>query len=258
MLASRGYVTLALAYFGATGLPKAMQRIPIEYFGRAIRSMQSLPDVQGPGITVIGGSRGAEAALIVGSTYPDVNGVVGISASNVRWEGATAKEFPGGPAWTYEGKPLAYVPFHIGPAFAFRYVWAAVTRGPLSLNPMFLDSLARVDSDQVEIAVERIRGPVLLGSGGGDRKWPSERMSRNAINRLKRNRHPYPDEHASYPDAGHWLPSEYLPTAGLQGRMAEEIGGTPAGTAAAQREWWPRVLRFLAAVSDPDKSRPAH
>jgi pimeloyl-ACP methyl ester carboxylesterase len=249
MLASRGFVTLALAYFGTAGLPVAMQRIPVEYFGTAIRSMQSLPDVQGPAVTMIGASRGAEAALMVGSTYPEVNGVIAVSASNVRWEGATAKELPGGPAWTYQGKPLAYVPFHIGPAFAVHYLWATVTRSPLSLKSMFLDSLARVASDDVQIAVERIRGPVLIGCGGDDRKWPSDLMSRRATDRLRRNHHPYADQQLSFGGAGHWLPSEYLPTGGLEGRMAEEIGGTPAGTAAAQREWWPKVLRFLAAVN---------
>ncbi len=248
MLASRGFVTLALAYFGVSGLPPAMQRIPVEYFGAAIRLMQKLPDLEGPRVTIVGASRGAEAALIVASTYPDINGVVAVSASNVRWEGATTKGLPGGPAWTYQGKPLAYVPFHIGPGLAFHYLWASVTGSPISLKPMFLDSLARVKSDAVEIGVERIRGPVLLGSGDSDRKWPSSLMSGCVLDRLRRNHHPYADQHLSYADAGHWLPSEYLPTGGLTGPIAEEIGGTPAGTAAVQRAWWPAVLTFLTAL----------
>jgi dienelactone hydrolase len=248
ILASRGFVVLALAYFGTNGLLAAMQRIPIEYFGKAIHLMQLLPDVQGATISIIGSSRGAEAALIVGSTYPEVNGVVAASASHVRWEGATAKMLPGGPAWTYEDKPLAYVPFHIGPAFAAHYLWASVTNSPLSLKSMFVDSLGRAENGDVQIPIERIRGPVLLGSGGDDRKWPSAMMSRRAMDRLRRNHHPYADAHVSYEGAGHWLPSDYLPTGGLQGRMADEIGGTPIGTATAQRQWWPRVLNFLAGV----------
>jgi pimeloyl-ACP methyl ester carboxylesterase len=248
MLASRGFVTLALAYFGASGLPPAMQRIPIEYFGRAIRTMQGLPDVAGPGVAVVGASRGAEAALIAGSMYPDIDGVVAASASNVRWEGATTRELPGGPAWTYQGKPLAYVPFHIGPGFALQFLWASIWRSPVSLKPMFVDSLARVKSDDVQIPVERIRGPVLLGWGGRDRKWPSSFMSGCVLDRLKRNHHPYADQHLTYEDAGHWLPAEYLPTGGLGGPVAEEIGGTPSGTAAAQRAWWPAVLGFLGAA----------
>lgn len=255
MLASRGFVALALAYFGTNGLPAAMQRIPIEYFGKAIHWMRQFPAVQGAAISIVGSSRGAEAALIVGATYPEVNAVVAASPSHVRWEGATARLLPGGPAWTWQDQPLPYVPFHIGPAFAARYLWAAATGGPFSLRPMFLDSLGRSESDAVQIPVERIRGPVLLGSGGGDRKWPSAPMSQRAMDRLRRNHHPYTDAHVSYQGAGHWLPADYVPTEGLQGRMADEIGGTPAATAAAQRQWWPAVLRFLAEAGSRDGAR---
>jgi hypothetical protein len=255
MLASRGFVTLALAYFGTNGLPPAMQRIPIEYFGKAIHWMQSLPGVESAGVTILGGSRGAEAALIVGSVYPEINGVVGVSSSNVRWEGATAKALPGGPAWTYRDRVLPYVRFHIGAAFAARYLWSSVFRGPLSLNPMFTDSLSRADNDDVEIAVERIHGPILLASGADDRKWPSALMSARAMDRLRRNHHPYPDELVLYEGAGHWLPSAYLPARGLRGRMAEEIGGTPEATARVQSQWWPKMLRFLSAIPSQGGTR---
>ena len=106
MLASRGFLVLALAYFGTPDLPASMQRITIEYFGRAIHYLWSSPDVERAAVWIMGGSRGAEAALIAASTYPEIQGVVGVSSSNVRWEGATSNMRPGGPAWTYGGKPL--------------------------------------------------------------------------------------------------------------------------------------------------------
>lgn len=248
MLASRGFVVLALAYFGATGLPATMQRIPVEYFGRAIHAMRSLPEIGGAAVTMIGASRGAEGALLVGSRYPEINGVVGVSSSHVLWEGATARMLPGGPAWIDGDKPLPYVPFHIGPVFAARYVWSTVSGSSISLKPMFLDSLSRVGTDDVHIPVERIQGPVLLVSGTDDRKWPSALMSGRAMDRLRRNHHPYSDEYVSYEGAGHWIPSAYLPTGGLRGRMAEEIGGAPEATARAQRQWWPKMLRSLTEL----------
>src|SRR5574340_1222632 len=241
MLASRGFVTLALAYFGVPGLPGAMQKIPVEYFGKVIHCVLK----PGGTVTLFGASRGAEAALIAGSMYPEVDGVIGVSPSHVRWEGATARMLPGGPAWTWEGKPLPYVPFHIGPGFALRYAWNAVTRGATPLNPMFVDSLRRDENEAARIPVERIRGPVLLASGSDDRKWPSSLMSARAIDSLRRNHHPYPYEHVCFEGAGHWLPSSYVPTGGLRGRAAAGIGGTPEATAGAQAQWWPKVLRFL-------------
>jgi pimeloyl-ACP methyl ester carboxylesterase len=255
MLASRGFVVLALAYFGASGLPATMQRIPVEYFGRAIHAMQSLPEIGGGAVTMIGASRGAEGALLVGSTYPEINGVVGVSSSHVLWEGATARMLPGGPAWTNGDRPLPYVPLHIGPVFAARYVWSTVSGSSISLKPMFLDSLSRVATDDVHIPVERIQGPVLLVSGSDDKKWPSALMSARAIERLRRNHHPYGDELVTYERTGHWIPSAYLPTGGLRGRMADEIGGTPNGSASAQRQWWPKMLQFLAAIPSERETR---
>jgi hypothetical protein len=180
--------------------------------------------------------------------YPEINAVIGVSSSHVRWEGATATMRPGGPAWTYGGKPLPYVPFHISPGSAVRYLWSSVSGSPLALEPMFIDSLSRVRTDDVQIAVERIRGPLLLASGVNDRKWPAALMSARLMDRLRRNHHPYPDEHVSYEGVGHWIPSAYLPTRGLRGLIGDEIGGTPEGTAKAQALWWPKMLQFLTAV----------
>ncbi len=196
-----------------------------------------------------------KVVLMAGSLYPEINGVVGVSSSHVLWEGATAKMLPGGPAWTHGGKPLPYVPFHIGAGFAARYFWSGVSGHPLSLKPMFIDSLSRVDTDDAQIAVERIHGPVLLASGGDDREWPSTLMSARAMDRLRRNHHPYSDEHLSYEGVGHWIPSAYLPTGGLRGLIADEIGGGPAATARAQSQCWPKMLQFLTAIPSQRDTR---
>src|SRR4029079_1946220 len=75
-LASRGYAVLALAYFGVEGLPRALSHIPIEYFGTALRWRERQPSVDPKRIGVLGGSRGAELALLVGVAYPEIRTVV--------------------------------------------------------------------------------------------------------------------------------------------------------------------------------------
>lgn len=170
------------------------------------------------------------------------------SPSHVRWEGATANQLPGGPAWTYGGKPLPYVPIHIGAGFAVRYVWSIVTRTPVAFAPMFRDSLAHFDPAPAEIQVERIHGPLLLLSGNDDQIWPSSWMSSLIVERLKRNRHPYPDEQVTYAGVGHWLPIAYEPTAGSRQNMKLRIGGTPEGTSKAQVDAWPKIVRFLSTL----------
>jgi hypothetical protein len=56
MLASRGFVALSLGYFGANGLPRTLQNIPMEYFGKAVRWMRSLPEVDPEAIAMLGAS----------------------------------------------------------------------------------------------------------------------------------------------------------------------------------------------------------
>jgi hypothetical protein len=101
LLASRGVVALAVAYFGLPGLPATLDRIPIEYFGRGLRFLQEHPSVDAQRIGIVGVSRGGELALLLGATYPAFRAVVAYVPSGVLWSG-----FPsiGHSAWTWNGR----------------------------------------------------------------------------------------------------------------------------------------------------------
>jgi dienelactone hydrolase len=246
MFASRGFTALSLAYFGAGRLPLTLQRIPVEYFGRAIEWMRRRPEVNRGFVGICGVSRGAEAALITASTYP-VDAVIARSPSHVRWEGVTAHHLPGGPAWTLGGKPLSYVPNYIPFDFAVSYLWNTVTGKPVRQTPLFLADLTHCrDTASAAIPVERIAGPVLLLSGQDDQIWPSSLMAARLMERRGQGRRAHRDENTTYDGAGHWLPMAYVPTRGSRQNMSLAIGGTPEGAARAQADAWPRILRFLA------------
>lgn len=254
LLASHGFSAFSLTYFGANGLPPTLQNIPVEYFARALEWMRARPETDPHFVAVFGASRGAEIALQFAATFSGVAAVVARSPSYVRWEGASAKQLPGGPAWTYQGKPLTYIPIRIPLWFAAQFAWESVVGDPVPFTPLFLHNLeAFGDTANVEIPAENIHGPVLLLSGKDDRKWPSYLMATRLMERLQRHGHPYADRHLSYDGAGHWIPCEYLPTAGSKHGM---IGGTPEGTAAALSDSWPKVLLFLVQASEEKGSRP--
>jgi len=257
LFASHGFTTMSLAYFGAQGLPPTLQNIPVEGFGKALRWMRARPETDPHFVAVFGVSRGAEAALEFAATYSDVSAVVARSPSHVRWEGATARQLPGGPIWTWQGKPLTYVPIHIPLWFAAQYVWDSTMGDPIRQTPLFLHDLEVFgDTGSAEIPVENIHGPVLLLSGKDDQIWPSSLMAARLMERLRRHGHPYADQTVSYDAAGHWIPCEYLPTAGERQKMKLMIGGTPEGTAAALADSWPKILRFLVQASMEQKKNP--
>jgi dienelactone hydrolase len=257
LLASHGFTTMSLAYFGAHGLPPTLQNIPVENFGKALRWMRARPETDPHFVALFGVSRGAEAALQFAATYPDVSAVVARSPTYVRWEGATARQLPGGPIWTWQGKPLTYVPIHIPLGFGAQYAWDLTVGDPFRQTPLFLHDLEVFgDTGSAEIPVENINGPVLLLSGKDDQIWPSSLMATRLLERLRRHGHPYADQAVSYGAVGHWIPCEYLPTAGERQKMKLMIGGTPEGTAAALADSWPKILRFLALASMDEKKNP--
>lgn len=257
LLASRGFTTTSLAYFGGEGLPSTLQNIPIEYLGKALEWMVARPETDPKFVGVFGASRGAEAALQFAATYSEVKAVVARSPSYVRWEGITARRLPGGPAWTYRGQPLSYVRNRIPLWFAAEYAWNYIVGDPVRQTPLFIHDLEVFgDTGSVEIPVENIHGPVLLLSGKDDQIWPSSLMATRVMERLRRRGHPYADEHLSYDKVSHSIPSEYLPTAGERHKMKLMIGGTPEGTALALADSWPKILGFLIKASVEKKEGP--
>jgi hypothetical protein len=70
LLAAHGYPSLALAYFKAPGLPEDLNNIPLEYFTKALRVLRAQPGLDHRHVLVAGVSRGSEAALLLGASFP--------------------------------------------------------------------------------------------------------------------------------------------------------------------------------------------
>ncbi len=149
---------------------------------------------------VMGVSRGAELALLLGSRYPEVTAVIAIAPSSV--------VFPGPPtgkldalgtqhsAWSFNGKELSFVPMP--------YSWTTL-RGMITGKRTRMFEKALRNSKRVKeaaIPVETIQGPVLLASFTRDQIWPSTLMSEQIVQRLRDSKFRFHYEHATY-DAGH-------------------------------------------------------
>jgi dienelactone hydrolase len=88
-LAQRGFVVLALAYFGTDPLAARLQSIPLEYFTRAIESLQRHPRVDPDRLGLMGFSKGAEGALLIAAMHSSIRAVVATSPSHVARPGIT-------------------------------------------------------------------------------------------------------------------------------------------------------------------------
>lgn len=248
LLASHGFVALALAYFGIAPLSPGLVEIPLEYFGTAIRWLQQQDGVRPQSLAVLGQTRGGELALLLGATFPELRAVVAYVPSGVLWmgtpvAGAEPPSLP--PAWTRNGQPL---PFMRSGFIASAIDWQ---HPPVATSPGFTAALQDEEAvAQATIPVEHTRGAILMLSGQDDQMWPSPSLAEIAVRRLQQRNFAFPVEHVSYPHAGHLFPLPYLPTTITHSRhpilkVDFAYGGTPAGNAFAGADSWSKVVAFL-------------
>ena len=254
VLSRYGFATLALAYFGIPPLPNWLHRIPMEFFEGAMRWLAAQPEVDARRIGMLGVSRGAELALLLASQNPQIASVVAYAPSHVAWAAGGRDRQTGeqNPVWTRGGDALPFVPLPLR-GFMLRSAIPVVgLKRPVIFRNLFRAGLrSRVRVEQAAIPVEKIRGPIMLISGGDDCVWPAGEMSDRIVSRLRRCGFAHRAEHLHYPKAGHMLRYPFLPTTPRESRNAHlrnakfAYGGTAEGDAQADAASWPRVVAFI-------------
>lgn len=253
MYASRGFVTLALAYFGIEDLPRELVNIPVETVDRAIGWLQAQPGVKADAIGAWGASKGAELALVSASVFPAIKAVVAKSGSAFVFEGISDEMGRvHRSSWSHNGEPLPFVPLGFNMRIGTSYFWSKMRKKPWPTEPMYSYALKRNKDhpDRVAIHVEKINGPIIMTSGGSDGVWPASLMAAINMERLEANKHPHEDVHLHYEDAGHQIANPYTPTTinylALPGGFVELLGGTPGANSDASIDSWPKINDFLA------------
>ncbi|WP_203290690.1 acyl-CoA thioester hydrolase/BAAT C-terminal domain-containing protein [Maricaulis parjimensis] len=244
LLASRGYVALALGYFAFDGegdLPSSLQDLPLEYFDGAVDWLAAQPFVDGDRIALLGGSKGAEAALLTAAYFDNVAAVIAIAPTSHVWAAPFASDDQS--SWSLDGEPLAFVPYRNDPTYN------PPSGFPNELYRHYgfaLETLA--DSDSA-IPIERTTAAVLLIAGMDDRIWPSAEMSRRLIARADAYGARSNVTSFTYPNAGHSFNAARLPTSWTPTEWRRwPNGGTAAGNAAAHAAAWQAILDFLEAM----------
>lgn len=195
-LVRAGFTVFSLAYFGLDALPLMLTGVPLEYFETAFDWLAEQPEVVPNAYALVGGSKGGELALLLGSRYPQVKAVAAFAPSLVVFQGLSQGKAAS--SWTHGGKELSYVPFPLTAIFA-------ILKGMRSGR--FLDAYKIAlrntkAAAKAAIPVEKTHGPVLLISGSRDEMWPSAAMCEQMMTRLSGAEFPFSVKHLAL-ETGH-------------------------------------------------------
>lgn len=230
-LASHGYASLALGYFGESQTVAELELVPLEYLDHAIDWLKTHPRIDPDRVAILGGSKGGELALLMGSRRDDIHAVVAAVPSSVVFQ-SIADGWPRTSSWSIGGDGLPFVHYEVSDRF----------RQSGRLSFLYEDSLKNKEAVAAAvIPVDRIAGPILLVSGRDDWMWPATQMCDEIVARLEHAQFPHEVVHLAYNNVGHEVfTSGYRPVS-----WSPRVGGTRQGHAAAQADAWTRTLEFL-------------
>nr|XP_048305088.1 acyl-coenzyme A thioesterase 1 [Myodes glareolus] len=228
LLAGRGFAVLALAYYNYDDLPKSMEAMRMEYFEEAVDYLLSHPEVKGPGIGILGISKGGELGLAMASFLKGIKAAVFINGSMVA-----------------VGNTISYKDETIPPVSHLRDQ-IKVTKDGL------LDVVEGLQSPLVEtksvIPVERSDTTFLFLVGQDDHNWKSEFYANEISKRLQAHGKEKPQV-ILYPEAGHYIEPPYFPLykAGMHVLVGTNItfGGEPKPHAMTQVDAWQQLQTFF-------------
>ncbi|XP_056402456.1 acyl-coenzyme A thioesterase 1-like isoform X1 [Hyla sarda] len=230
LLASRGFATLALAYYNYEDLPKKMKEFRLEYFEEAVNYMLQHPQVKGPGIGLFGHSKGGDLVLSMASFLKGitatavVNGSVANSVADLHYKDNTL--LPIG----YDVNKVKYP-----------------QPGVCDIRDVFYNPLEEANRKSL-IPVGKADCKFLFIVGEDDRNWKSDFHAQTACQLLEAEGKEKP-EVVYYPKAGHYIEPPYFPLCQISMHVLVGFpvvwGGEPKAHALAQVDSWQRIQAFF-------------
>uniref|UniRef100_H2Y511 BAAT/Acyl-CoA thioester hydrolase C-terminal domain-containing protein n=1 Tax=Ciona savignyi TaxID=51511 RepID=H2Y511_CIOSA len=240
LLASRGFVTLALAYYGVAGMPTfetfgGMKSFELEYFEKAFDLLSSIPVVDSSrGFGLICISFSTHIVLAAASVLPQVkcvvwiNGMIHTSYITLTYRG---KEFPVSTI-SSEAEDFIRNGIFVGRRF-FPF-----THDPF--HPEVADSLTPF--------YQRKNVAYLFIAGLDDNSVQSELWANQAEMLLKMADHPR-YKILRYPGAGHLIEPPFAPHNAITAQKGQSVimdwGGEMIPHCRAQKDSWAKQVNFL-------------
>ncbi|XP_040983286.1 acyl-coenzyme A thioesterase 1-like [Aquila chrysaetos chrysaetos] len=230
LLANYGFAVLALAFYGYEDLPKDMKEFHLEYFEEAVNYMLQHTQVKGPGIGLLGISKGGDLCLSMASFLKGITATALINGSvaNV-------------------GAVLRYKDITI-PPLSFSAKRVKVNKSGIADIFDVLSNPLEGPDRQSFIPLEKAECRFLFIVGQDDRNWKSEFFAVEGSKRLQAHGKEKP-EIVCYPGAGHYIEPPFFPMCAASMHLLVGMpvvwGGEPKAHCEAQIDAWQQILAFF-------------
>lgn len=203
-----GITGISIPLFGAKGLPKHIDRIPLEMFEPAVKYLKDVKKAKS--ISVYGFSMGSVYAALVAKYIDGIDNVILCAPSHVPFEGTDAsnKCMTGHSIAVYKGMEIPYVsPDFFNSGFMGKYVYDnEAGRKVTNMWIMYRDAFK--DKRREEAAnfhLETSEARILLIAGAEDEVWPSEYSIKYIKSGLERAGYNHEYKILIYPNASHLI-----------------------------------------------------
>ncbi|XP_071894903.1 acyl-coenzyme A thioesterase 1-like [Anas platyrhynchos] len=230
LLANHGFATLALAYYNYEDLPQDVTKLHLEYFEEAVNYMLQHPQVKGPGIGLLGFSKGGDLSLSMASFLKNVTAVATIN----------------GPV-SNTVIPLSYKDKIIPPLTLKQQHTKDYDDNILDFSDASLDPF-QVPGNQSLIPIEKAEAHLLFIAGQDDHVIKSEYFATEACKHLQaQGKENF--QILIYPGVGHCLDPPFFPLYPIGNHPVFQkravLGGELMAYSKAQVHAWPQIQAFF-------------
>lgn len=205
--ADYGITGLAVSLYGAEGLPKAVDYIPVDMFEAAINYLRVKKKINS--ISVYGMSMGSIFAVLVAKYIKGIDNVILASPAHVPFEGTKEdkKHMTGRSIATWRGKEIPFVrpDFSVrksGKYFYDKEAGRKVTGMWIAYRDAYKDKELEHKAD---MQIEETDARILMIAGTKDEAWPSDYSVKYMKNRLDEMGYKKDYKAVLYPNAGHLI-----------------------------------------------------
>lgn len=236
LVAGLGVEVIALRWFGGPDQSPGICEIPLEIIERAVDLLARAGRQR---LGLVGTSKGAEAALLLGSLDTRVDLVVAFSPSAYVWAnvgpGFDGFEWPPRSSFTWRGEPVPFVPHDAEDLLSVRRI------PPVCYLDLFITSLRKHQEKLLAAAIPVERaGALILVAGGDDQLWPSVEFAQRLA--ARRKAHGKTTNLILHPQAGHRI---LLPGETTERSKLNAHGGTDQADAELGALAWRELVGWV-------------